>query len=296
MPARDLDAWLSVYGPSVKRGRVTPEPDGAVAKLFRANADEDTTHAEGGAALVGNNVNDAQSADDDARQSLPIDGDPASSPEFVRNFAEAPATGCATLLDMARAASGWDPLKPEDPANVQRFYDYVNIVDSNAMFHLTMSGVTDYHRKSSNWSEVIKAISALFEGVSSEDQGKIQKSLEALAEAATSRTNTKQSKNLFAQNTIQTDRDEMTVYIYSSTIEFVEHDGKSTTRQQDFKIIRAQFKFLLDAWNEVTAERVAKYHFKSLNDWLDRFSSKQGDHPQVMTCFGEVAVKRASHA
>lgn len=284
MPTSTLDQWLSTHAPAARGGTAAPAPGGPLATLLAPLAA--ATHAEGGAALVGTALNSALEADDDARQSLPVSGGrPDQDPEFIETFVNAPATGLSTLLDMARAAAGWDPLAPDDPVNVARFRSYVAAVETNPLFHLTLADTVHYERRSQDWSKVISDIADLFDGVESEDRDKIKKSLVGLAEAATSRTDTRQTTNLFAQNTIQAGEDELEAYIYASTVTFVEHNDKSDTRQQEFTIKRVRFAFQTKLWNEVTATSVAQHHFKSLLDWLDRFNTKQGDQPQILTCF-----------
>ena len=284
----DFAAWLAKYGAATRLGRSNNLPRRSTTVGEHMRTLEGATHAEGAAALVGDNVNQALEADDDAVQNLPMDGSPGSSPAFIEAFANAPATGAATLLDIARAASGWDPLRPEDPANVTRFGDYLDLVLQNPMFHMTMSDAQKIDRRSQSWSKVIDEIANLFDGVAEEDMDKIKTSLVGLAEAATSYKDTEQTRNLFAQNTIQTDDGELTTYIFSSKITFVEHDGKSTSQQQTVELLRTRLSFQLPAWNVVTASEVAQHHFKSLSDWLDRFTTKQGNRVKDLSCFRDV--------
>lgn len=282
----DIGTWLIAYD-TRQSGATMP---GAPNEQLRAVLDTlgaSDTHAEGAAALAGADIKDALEADDDVRQNLPNGQPPDSSPDFIQAFIKAPATGCSTLLDMARSMSKWDPLTPNDPVNVARFKDYVANIDKNPMFHLTMADSVTYDKKTSDWNKAITEIANLFDGISSEDKGKIKDSLVALAEAATSRSDTKQTTNLFCQNTIQANGEDVNVFIYSSSVEFVESSGKSTSKQQKFTIMRVRLEFKVDLWNQVIATEVAKRHFKDLLDWLDRFTTKQGDSPEQLTCFDE---------
>jgi hypothetical protein len=160
---------------------------------------------------------------------------------------------------------------------VAAFLAYVTEVVSNPMFFLEMSDRRTLKIREQDFSKLINDIAGLFEGLSTEDYVKIKESLTHLAEAATSTKDVRQSTDLFAQSVIEVDDGDIQLYLYYSTVAMIVHDGKSTTKQTDYTVMRTRLKFQREFWNEVTAGVVAQHHFKDLFDWLEGNTTALGD-------------------
>ena len=242
-----------------------------------------------GSTVVGSGTQDALDKDKAFSALLPPPG--ADEPltmekynELLKIFTDNPATGCTTVMDMARIAAGFNPLSPELESNQKAFDDYVTRIMRAPFFFLNTSSRTDYQRGEKNWDVVINSIVDLYEGIESQSKQEIKKSLISMARAATSRTNTRQTKNLFAQSTIDLE-EEIQVYIYSSTISLEESERKgSTSKQTDIAIIKARLTFYKNLWPSY-AQTVMNRHVKLVNDWLDENTTKPGIQPINLTCF-----------
>ncbi len=244
-----------------------------------------------GAAVVGSGTQDALDLDQSFRGMLPPSGTPLSPErynELLRIFMSNPATGCTTVMDMARIAAGFNPLSPELKDNQKAFDDYVGRIMSAPFFFLNDSSRTDYHRGEKNWNVAVNAIVNLYEGIETQSKEQIRKSLINMTEAATSRKNTRQTKSLFAQSTVNLEK-EIQVYIYSSTISMEESKSKGgTSKQTDITIIKARLTFYKNLWPSY-AQMVMNRHVKLVSDWLDANTTKPGTQPVNLTCFKRTA-------
>ena len=80
-------------------------------------------------------------------------------------------------------------------------------------------------QKTSDWNTLIDSIAGTFEGIMDKDKGAIVSSLKQLAKAASSKMSTKQTTQVFTQNTINVDN-VISYYLYSSQVTFEEEKGK----------------------------------------------------------------------
>lgn len=273
-----LTAWLNSHDP-LKFGvhnvwtRAHVE---ALDNMFEVT--DSATHTVSNATLIGDEKEEALNRSMQAKQNLPDNGtNPANSNPFVQSFLEAPAAGATTMLDMARISSGFNPLDPVNPTNVEAYRQYIKTVLNNVMFSLELSDIKTVEIKERDFNKLISEIVSLFKGIKAEDESAIEKGLEGLATAATSTKDVRQSRDLFVQNAMQIDDGNILINIYYSTVSMIVHDGKSTTNQTNYTIARTRLKFQKEFWNEITAGEVAKYHFKDLSDWLSGNTTKPGD-------------------
>ncbi|MEC4816465.1 MAG: hypothetical protein SAK29_24835 [Scytonema sp. PMC 1069.18] len=246
-----------------------------------------------GAMVTGSGLENALEQDKIFSSRLPSTGQSLSVFQYnqlLETFKSNPATGCTTVMDMARIAAGFNPLsKPEDPKEERQkqekaFEDYVVRIMKAPFFFLNESSRDDYHRGERDWGNAIKTIVDLYEGIESQSKDSIRKSLEEMAKAATSRKDTRQTKNLFAQSTIDLAK-EVQVFIYSSSISLEESESKgSTSKQTDITIIKARLTFQKETW-PAYAEMVMNRHVKLISDWLDDNTTKGGDVKTNLTCF-----------
>ena len=106
-----------------------------------------------------------------------------------------------------------------------------------------------------------------------------------MVKAATSRKNTRQTKSLFAQSTINFE-DNIQIYIYSSTISLVENQEKgSTSKDTDITIVKARLTFYKNLWPSY-AQMVMSKHVKLVSDWLNDNTTQPGSEKSTLSCFG----------
>jgi len=285
MAVKELEAWSRRNDPKLRGVRHVLTRDHLAVLEGLIEAAEGATHTVSGATLVGNEAQSALGSSLQTKQNLPTDGsNPADSNPFIDAFVKAPAAGATTMLDMARISTGFDPLDPALDENVAAYQAYINEVLKNPMFHLEMADKRTLQVKEQDFNKLIRDIADLFDGIKSEDESKIKDSLVKLAEAATSTKDVRQSTDLFVQNAVQVDDGDVKVYIYYSTVSMIVHEGKSTTKQTDYTVMRTRLKFQSEFWNEITAATIAQRHFKDLSDWLDGNTTRSGDDQQEL-CF-----------
>ncbi|NEN96398.1 MAG: hypothetical protein F6K50_12900, partial [Moorea sp. SIO3I7] len=216
---------------------------------------------------VAGNWRFALAKDDEVRRHL-------GKPGLLEAFKKSPATGCITVMDMARISSGFNPFNPLYPGNFQAFLNYINTIKKSPFFEQISNDYQRYHRKNNDWNGVINAISSYYKGITFSDRFRIRMSLYRLIRTATSRRNTWQSQTLFAQNTVKADQDGIIVYIYNSNVSLKEgRRRKRTTTEVHFNISRITLKFYFERW-AYYAEEVADKHIKLVRDWLNENSNK----------------------
>lgn len=206
----------------------------------------------------------------------------------LSEFQNNPLTGCTSVLDMARVASGYDPNgSATDTQNIAKFNDYLRRVLTAPFFHLTMNEHSEYHREESNWTAAINEISNLFDGVQGEDKSKIVSSITNLANAVASHKDTRQTSNLFTVSAINAPNNNsiIEVYLYSSKIEMIESEYKgSDCKQTDIDIRKINLRFNKEMWKSY-ARKVLERHVKLVDDWLDDNSTRPGTET-VNLCVG----------
>lgn len=274
-----LEAWIDRFR---RRKPITGPVDARVEALL-AQA-EPATAVDSGTALVGDLRRKVLVHDEAALDAYIGSDQPEKDSAFLETLVRAPATGCTTLADMARILSGWDALRPEDPDNVGRFYNYIRAIAANPMFRLVQADAVEYTRETDDWTAVINAIADLFEGTGADDKRPIEDSLVQLAVAATSRERGKHLGNLFAQNTLLTDDDRIEYYVCSSRVKLTEERSKSTVTTTRFHILRTRFEFQKDAWNTATAAKVVAQHFRCVPHWLYGFRTKASNPCHRLAC------------
>jgi hypothetical protein len=273
-----LEAWCQSNNPLRLGFQHTLTKEHLTLFANTLEATDGASHTVSGASLVGNDGPGAVNSSLQAKLNLPTDGsNPSTSNPFVQAFVKAPAAGATTMLDMARLSAGFNPLDPKNANNVSAFTAYLNEVSRNPMFFLEMVDRRTLSIQESDFNKLISGIADLFEGLSREDLVKIKESLTSLAQAATSTKDVRQNTDLFAQSAVKVENGSTRLYIYYSSVAMIEHQGKSTTQQTDYTVMRTRLRFQHEFWNEVTAGAVAQRHFKDLSDWVEGNATKPGD-------------------
>ena len=274
-----MSSWLQLHDPRLYTGPAgihTPEALSAMAAMTTGSGS--VTPAPSQAAVTGTSAQTALLGDQKAQQALTQYG--ALSAQFQSEWATDLVGGAVTLSELARNAAGYQPqLISNNGANAAAFQSYLGKIGSCPLFVLQMSDTLQYTRDTSDWNEVIDAIADTFTGIQADDKASIVRSLKSLAQAASSNMSTTETENLFVQSALDVD-DVVTLYLYSSSVSFVETKGKGyDTKQTTFDITRIELLFQSALWPEYVPQ-VAAMFTSSVNSWLlNNSTSTTGTKP-----------------
>lgn len=264
-----LTAWLTENDPVLFENNIQNQVQ-VNAPIMAATPEQSTNIAVSSAAVVG----DCDYKNIDAAIKSKINN---NRPEAMKIFKESPISGCTTILDMARVASGYDPNGGMNRANKENYKEYLKKVLACPLFHLKIDTCDTYNRNEKSWNEAINQIVNLFTGVTTNDREKIEQTIKNLVNAVTSNYNTKQGASIFSVSVLDADENHVEAYIYYSDILMCEDKKKgSDCKQSTLNIFKTYLEFRSDLW-PIYAEKIFDKHYKAVDDWLDDNSTKQGD-------------------
>lgn len=238
------------------------------------------------AAFVADDVNAILALDAQVQQNLPVSGRPGQSQPFINSLAGAPVTACASLLDLARIESGFNPLVPGEGDNPAALNAYVEaLLNQSSLFVARLHDEQTITRKDADWNQVINEVVALYPVPSEAQRDLIRASIVSLINLASAEGASGQLQ-LMSQHTVESQAEEINVYIYLSTVTFTtQKDGKDTTRQLHFQIYRTVLQFQTAEWNLAQAAALANRHYKSLQDWLAGMNTQASASHVPLACF-----------
>lgn len=192
-----------------------------------------------------------------------------------------PALGAANLAQIAMRAANYDPtnLDMTDKANSANFDTFRTKLSACPLFIVKYAEKQTLEQKTSDWNVLIDNIADTFEGIMAKDKSAIVSSLKALAKAASSKMSTKQTTQVFTQNTVNVDGD-ISYYLYSTEVTFEEETGKGFhTRQSSFVVWKLRLELQTELWPEWWKKVKEKFD-GDMNDWLgDTTTKNTGDIP-----------------
>lgn len=191
-----------------------------------------------------------------------------------------PATGCAMVLSLAQQASGYNPMDPSAPGNLNCFLAYINQILLCPVFSSLIRDQVAPNM-SGNWNSVIDSIVGFYPGLAGDQENDLRNGLWSLARAASSWPSANQTQNLFVQNTINSSAD-LTVYLYKSFINMrtdVQSGGKhspdTVTNNASLSLWRAVLKFDINSWPSYAPIIMDKTN-TSLEGWLNGNNVSKG--------------------
>ncbi len=205
----------------------------------------------------------------------------ATSDEAVQAMLRAPATGLMHVSDMARAATGWNPVLLDSNANSVAYDAYLQKMLNFPLVTLNYANHEMMRRTTSDWNTLIDAIADTFQGIAAEDKGAIVSGLKNLAQAASSKESTEQKTALFCQNAINTANDTYQFFLYNSTATFKEEKGKGfDMKSNDFNVLKIKVTLKYELWTEQAVKMLIGQTAQSLDDWITGNStSLEGTSP-----------------
>lgn len=221
------------------------------------------------AVVVGDGLDAALSADNDIR-----DHGKRYLEALRTNF----ATGCTSILDIARISSKFDPFESQFSA----FDRYIKTILSSPFFTVVKFEDTLHHRKEQNWDSAVNAIVDLYDGVQDRDKYRIKGSLANLVRSVATRENIKNAQTLFMQTVLNVTPDHVEAYLYSSHIELEHSISKALDAKQiDISIKRLDLRFNKDLWYE-HAPLVSKKQLSLISDWIGQNSLPEVVDPPAL--------------
>ncbi len=264
-----LTAWLTENDPILFKNDIQNQAQDN-APILAATPEQSTNIAASSAIVVGDC--EYEKTDNEIKSKMDSNRD-----EAIEIFKKSPLSGCTTILDMARIASGYDPNGGMRGANKDNYKKYLSKVMDCPLFHLKINTCDTFNRNESSWNDAITQIADLFTGVADKDKEKIEQSIKNLTISVTSNYNTKQGTSIFSVSALNTDKNHVEAYIYYSDISMCESKSKgSDCKQSKLNIFKTYFDFRSDLW-PVYAEKIFEKHYKAVDDWLDDNSTKQGN-------------------
>lgn len=210
-----------------------------------------------------------------------LTGPGAAAAKSNTDWATNPALGAANCAQIAMRAASYDPtnLDMADKANAAAFDNFRSKLAGCPLFITKMAEKQTLEQKTSDWNDLIDSIANTFTGIMDKDKSAITDSLKALAKAASSKMSTKQTTQVFTQNTVNVD-DVISYYLYSSKVTFEEEKGKGFhTRQSSFVVWKLRLQFQIDLWPDWW-EKIKEKFDGDMGKWLgDTTTKNKGEQP-----------------
>jgi hypothetical protein len=188
----------------------------------------------------------------------------------LERFKLNPMDGCTSIMNMARAAAGFNPLERNPQRQHDTYEGYLRALMMSPLFRLSSDGQMTVSRQTNDWSVLLEAILGCFDGVGDEDRNSIRISLIDLANVAASHQGQTQSDDLFVQSVLHADgANEYSAGLYTSRVSMRSDTNKgATSSQTDFQIRRTRLTFSAQDWPVVAADVWAR-QVTTVVDWLD---------------------------
>lgn len=213
-------------------------------------------------------------------------------------FAASPATGCASILEIARVQSGYNPLDPTQVQNENAMLKWINQIKTSISATLFTQ---EYGNQvsiggTSDWPSYVKQAINTYIGISDTDKSRLQMSIQNLVQAAYSSPN-KPEIVIMVQHTIQANTDgTISIYFYftSALIQYSVGSGKNATSSlgSTFNIYRAKLNLNMDEY-QARAKQIANTKIELVKNWLDNISRNSLNNEETiqmsalhsMSCF-----------
>ncbi len=268
MSQKRLQSWVTAHHPDHFTGPHGIYSDAATndaaAAVAAATGGPDGTFAN--MQILGSGVPEAEEAHVayyNAETAAP------GSDDAVTKLYNAPCTAMTRVSDMARVASGWNPvLLGGDKANALKYQDYLTRVVNMPLFTLQMATTTELLEEAGYWPGDMQRIARLFTGISAEDESAIVSGLTNIANAASTTMDTTEKQSLFILNAMNVANDVYRLYLYHCVFSFYEKKGKGfDTKLTHFSIVQVILEWQMSLWKPETARLLVGPTAPTLEDW-----------------------------
>lgn len=209
--------------------------------------------------------------------------------QVLQEFESAPLTGCTTVLDMARIASGFNPNTLQNGISFEQssyvFSHFLNRVLEAPFFTLANAQTVTLERNSNNWSDAINELVNLCYSFSNKAPLSLREQMIYLAKTAASNEVTANRTSLFTINALEANPDFINVYFFTAYISMRKINGGRKTAdsvQSTIKLNSTVLSFDVKHWKEY-ARIILKKHIKLVDEWLEENTTRLGQN-QVHLC------------
>lgn len=215
----------------------------------------------------------------------------------LKAYQNAPATGCATIIDQVRSSQGYNPLDPAQAGNLQAFTNWINGVKATNFFNESINDVIPVGGVN-NWQAYLSQAISLYVGITSADASRIQASILTLVAASYTMPGYPETV-VMVQQTIQANNDNsISAYFYYTTAQIIYKPGdknSSSVLSSTFSVKRVKLDMPLANWQSRAAE-VAKNKVSLVSSWLKGMQSNSGARAMMavekpkndLSCFRQV--------
>ncbi|KHN52648.1 hypothetical protein [Pectobacterium fontis] len=250
--------------------------------------------AEGDSSVSGqNSISTGTLASQESAQGKILDNAIArgDKDEITKVLTSSTGNAVSSILGLSQSRSGWNPLDPDNDSNSKGFTRFVESLLKVPYFNTTQSERTTVNYEEENYDSLISKVVDLYSGIEEKDKSKIKTSIVNLAKACTSRVNTKNTKTLFVQNTLNASNKNIVVQLQQTfmMMERSHTSGKGAPKDKyktEIIVQVLELTFQGDIWTKSAAEKLAEKFAKSWDDWLnDTTTPESDDAKNIKFCF-----------
>lgn len=222
------------------------------------------------AVLVGNDKDRVLKASDEL----------GSNSNFLETFARCPADGCTTIMDIARQATGYEPMR-RDAEGQARFRNYIDRLKASPFFFNALQDVSQFTRESKDWNDLVGTVVNALPDIPPESREEFRQSLINLVRNSFSHAGSQSSSDLFVQNVLsvssQGQKLDYAACFYVCHVVVVTHPTKGgTTGQVHYGIERTRLQFDTERWKDL-ASQVWDQQVRRVRQWLEDNTTPSGN-------------------
>ncbi|OCQ51103.1 hypothetical protein Ppb6_03661 [Photorhabdus australis subsp. thailandensis] len=194
--------------------------------------------------------------------------------------------GLQTVINMARAVSGYNPLDPQGQGNKKNFFSFTAELSGVPFLSLLSTSIQNVIQKSHDADVLINSFLENFLGLSHQEKEQMKIPLRQLAIAALSYAGKRQTQSNFVQSVLATSpRGGVSVFLYWSefAISAAPNDKGIIEFKSSYLLPQAEYNLRYESWVNVRPafEKAQKV---SLEDWINSMTTrrKQGSNVRAL--------------
>ncbi|WP_434525064.1 hypothetical protein [Photorhabdus asymbiotica] len=185
--------------------------------------------------------------------------------------------GLQTVINMARAVSGYNPLDPQGQGNKKNFFSFTAELSGVPFLSLLSTSTQNVVQKSHDADVLINSFLESFLGLSHQEKEQMKIPLRQLAIAALSYAGRRQTQSNFVQSVLATSpRGGVSVFLYWSEFSIVasENDKGMIEFKSHYQLPQAEYNLRYESWINVRPafEKAQKV---SLEDWINSMTTRR---------------------
>ncbi|CAQ84637.1 MULTISPECIES: hypothetical protein [Photorhabdus] len=185
--------------------------------------------------------------------------------------------GLQTVINMARAVSGYNPLDPQGKGNKKNFFSFTAELSGVPFLSLLSTSTQNVVQKSHDAEVLINSFLESFLGLSHQEKEQMKIPLRQLAIAALSYAGKRQAQSNFVQSVLATSpRGGVSVFLYWSEFSIsASPDDKGIIEfKSHYQLPQAEYNLRYESWVNVRPafEKAQKV---SLEDWINSMTTRR---------------------